>query len=245
MKNIIIIILGTIFFLSCKKKDNTKPDTNPIQPTTTGASSTGNGVMGNLQSGYNLLDMGNGLYSYDSSVVASFYSTPSGSSLPTNIYVGNISVNNKTLQFNAGQNYYIDTTKNINMNQLVWNVAGSGTVTAFSHTHTAVYPKYTNSNISSLDTCLKANGFTINVSGITNTNANTTISVFQGGNSINKYISGSIGSVTFSPTDLSAFSINSSLSIYLFLINTNTVSIGSVSYGFTDTYTYYKFSYLK
>ncbi len=245
MKNIIIIILTISIFLSCKKKDNTTPTNNPSQPTTTGASTTGIGVMGNLQSGYNTLDMGNGLYSYDSSVVASFYSAPSSPSLPTNIYVGNVSVNNKILQFNTGQGYYIDTTKNINMNQLVWNVAGSGTVTAFSHTHTAVYPKYTSSNISSLDTCLKANGFTVNVSGITNTNANTTISVFQGSNSINKYITGSSGSVTFSSADLSAFSTNSFLSIYVFLINTSTVSIGSVSYDFTDTYAYYKFSYLK
>jgi hypothetical protein len=244
MKTTIIIILTITIFLSCKKKDNTTPTNNPSQTSTTGAANT-TGVMGNLQSGYNVLDIGNGQYVFDSSIVASFYDMPSGSSLPNNIYVGVVKVNNNIMKYETSLGFYQDTTIYLNMNNLIWNVAGSGTVTAFSHTHTPVYPKYASSNIALLDTCLKANGFTVNVNGITNTNANTTIYVFQGANSAFKYITGSSGNVTFSPTDLAAFTTNSSLSIYVYLTNYHTVPLGSVSYAFSDTYSYTKFSYLK
>ncbi len=245
MKKAAIIILGITFFISCKKKDNTTPDNTTNQPTTTGASTTGGGVMGNLQSGYTMLDMGNGLYSYDSSVVATFYNAPLINTQPTNIYAGVVSVNNKILQFDNAQTYYNDTTKNISMNQLSWNVAGNGIVAAFSHTHTPIYPKFVSSNISSLDTCLKSNGFTVTVNGVTNASFNSIVSIYQGGNSVYKLISGPNSSVVFTPSDLAAFTSNAPATIYVFLVHNNSLQIGSVSYQFAGTYSYFKFSYLK
>ncbi len=245
MKKIAIIILGITFFISCKKKDNTTPDNTTNPATTTGAFTTGSGTMGNLQSSYNVFDMGNGAITKDSSVIATFFDAPSGPTQPNNIYAGVVSVNNTILQFDANQKYYTDTTKNLNMNQLSWNIGGSGIVAAFSYSNNPIYPNYTSSNIASLDTCIKANGISINLNGITNTNVYTLVSANQGSNYIQKYISSTSGSVVFSPSELVNFNTNSPINLNVFLIRTNPVLIGSVNYGITSTFAYIKFSYLK
>ncbi|MBI3521212.1 MAG: hypothetical protein HY062_17860 [Bacteroidetes bacterium] len=141
MKYIYIIILLSIMvstcFNSCKKKDNTVPDA-----TTDKLVANSVGTFGNLQSGYVVLDYGNGITTIDSNVIANFYSSAANSSAPLSIYAGTVAVNNVFLKFDNSSNFYIDTTHSINIHRLNWAAIGTGTVSSFTYTNTPLYPNY-------------------------------------------------------------------------------------------------------
>lgn len=234
-----VFLFATLLIVSCKKKDTTEPSTSG-----NGGGTTTSGIYGNMQAGYYDYDYGGGVTTKDSMVIASFYQSPMSSVSPTNIYAGTVTVNGANLDYSPPQNYYIENTHSVSMNSLVWNATGSGTVTPFSYTYTPVYPKISGAiNIS--DTCYKSSGISVSLSGISNASGSTIVYLYQGSNSLSKSIFTSAGTVNFTPTELSSFATNSSLSIMVFLTNVSQQTIGSVKYQFSGTYTYTKFSYLK
>ncbi len=247
-----LIIPGTLIllftFFACKKKGN---EPEPLTPTTPipgvgvpdGLVKSTGGNYCSLQTNYIYYNT-NGVITKDSAVFAAFYSQPPSSTLPTNVSGGTVTLNGTTITA-VGDVYYISNNLPINITgSLAWNVSGSGTVTAFSQSFIPSYPKYSGGNLLP-DTCIKANGITINISGVTNNQSSVSVSLYSGTSSINKYILGSSGAVSFYPSELNAFTINSSISINVIMSNQYTAILGGIKRGFANTLQYTKYSYLK
>lgn len=240
-----IIIFITLFFFSCKKKDNPPP---VVANTTTGGSTSGltpstGGDYSNLQTTYRFTNVA-GVVTKDSSIFASFYSAPVTSVMPIYIYAGLVSLNGTNIPY-QNSFYYIISNPSVNIaGPLVWNVTGSGTLAAYTHSFTPFYPKYTGGN-SLPDTCIKANGITINISGVTNNLNSVIISIYSGPSTLTKYILGSTGSVNFTSAELANFTVNSSLTIIINLSNLYSATYNGIKHGFTNNIQYTKYSYLK
>jgi hypothetical protein len=248
------LLLLTALIFSCKKKESTPSQPNnptPANagttggvPTTTLSPSTG-GEFCSLRTTYTYYDY-NGVVSKDSSAAASFYATPPTSVAPTYIFGGTVTLNGIELPYSSSANSYYNGFPNpFNIaGPLTWSVSGSGTVTPFSQSFTPSYPKYTGGNLLP-DTCIKANGITINISGVTNNQNSVFVYLFASSSSAFKYILGSSGTVTFTPSDLSSFTPNQSLSIMIFFGNYYQATLGGIKRGFANTVSYQKVSYLK
>ena len=247
------LLLLVCFFTFCKKKDTT-PNPTPINSTnttTTGSNiylpASSGGDMCNLETNYNYLDF-NGNVTKDSSVFASFYSALFTSTVaPTTINAGTVTLNNSVIPFQSSSNigYYFTSNLPINITaNLTWSVSGSGTVTAFSQVFTPSYPKYTGGNLLP-DTCVKANGITINVSGVSNNQNGVSVYLYSGSVSAHKFIYSSGGSVTFTSSDIAAFPVNQPLTISVDFSNLYTAIVGGIKRGFSNNVIYQKISYLK
>ena len=249
MKKIIIVstLILVLTFFACKKKEATPAPVNTSTTTTSGAPaglspSTG-GEYCSLQTTYSYYNIG-GSVAKDSVMFATFYAAPSGSVTPTTVYAGTVSLNGFTLP-NTGTSYFVIGSAPVNIsNSLTWNVTGSGTVTPFSQSFTPNYPKYTGGNLLP-DTCIKANGITINISGVSNNQNTSSVYLNAGSNSIYKYILGSNGTVTFSPSELSGFTTNQTITILVLIGNYYSATLGGIKRGFSNTLQYTKYSYLK
>jgi hypothetical protein len=248
MKQTFLFALITLLsFTFCKKKEST-----PAAASTTGSSTAGS-TSGGTTSGGSICDLqttkyvgnNNGIITMDSFVVASFYSAPVSSVVPTNVSGGTVKLNGNTIPYN-GSNYSITNNLNFNISgTLNWNVTGSGTVTAFSHTYIASYPKYTGGNLLP-DTCIRANGISLNISGVSNfTGAAIVATIYSGGSSAYKYIFGSSGTINFTATELASFPTNSVLTIILNFTNFTNTNYGGLKQGYSNGLQYTKFSYLK
>lgn len=254
MKNLIycsLIIIACFTF--CKKKDKTTDAAPPnysgggTSTTTGGAPSLSPSTGGDycaLQTTYSYFDNGVTVVK-DSQVVASFYSTPPSSVAPTNVYGGTVTLNGIDIPFFSSNNLYYSTGSVPNISgPLTWSVSGSGTVTAFSQAYTPSYPKYTGGNLLP-DTCIKANGINITISGITNNQSSVVVYLFGGSTSAFKYIIGSSGVISFTPSELAAFPVNQILQISVYLTNSYTATHGGIKRGFINNLNYQKMSYLK
>jgi hypothetical protein len=246
--NYTIVLFLVIMLLACKKKDSipeATATTNSSVINPTGLSQSTGGDYCNLQTSYTYVNIG-GVISKDSLVVASFYTAPSGATLPTNIYAGTVTLNGVNLPFESVNSiYYISTSLSANITApITWSVSGSNTVTAFSQSFTPSYPKYTGGN-SLPDTCVKANGITINVNGVSNNQNSVVVYLNSSTGSVFKYILGSTGSVYFNPTDLAVFTTNQFITISLNFTNSYTATHNGIKRGFSNSLNYQKISYLK
>ncbi len=242
-------LLLLLTFFACKKKEATPAPTNTSATggTSTGAAPSGlvasnGGDFCNLETTYQYINSG-GIVTKDSSILGSFYSVLNST---TKINAGVVTLNNATIPFNNSSLFYTlspNTSVNI-AGSLTWSVSGSGTVTPFSQSFIPNYPKYTDGNLLP-DTCIKANGITVNVSGVSNNQSGVFVSLSSGSNYIYKYYLGSNGSVTFSPAELNAFTTNNYLIIIVKLDNKYSATLGGIKRGFTNSLQYSKFSYLK
>lgn len=239
----ILLIVALFVVVSCKKKETTAPSTPGTGGVTTGGIVAG-GIYGNLQAGYVDVDYGAGVVTRDSSAIATFYESAMSSSVPTNIYAGTVTVNSLPMTYNSPQNYYYEPSHTANMHTLSWTATGSGTVSAFSYSYTPAYPKVA-TPISLPDTCYKASGISVSLNGISNSNGGAMVYIMQGSTPVYKSLFTATGTVTFTSSDLSGFNVNSPIYIQVFLTNTIQPSVGNVTYQFTSTYTYMKYSYLK
>lgn len=233
VNSIIVIFLICVISFSCKKK---KEDSNPSPVTNN--SLTPYSVM---QTSYNYADNG-GVVTLDSNAQAFFFQSPIGFGTPVPIQVGNVTLNDTNLYF------YIDSYKKaypINISQtLNWTVSGSGTVTAFTHSFTPFYPKYTGGNLLP-DTCVKASGITLNISGVSNLTGFISVSVSQSSSAyLSKQLNGN-GTVTFTSSELSSFNTNTNLYFELVFQNSKNETLGSVLHSFNNNIWYNKVSYLK
>ncbi|MCW3077483.1 MAG: hypothetical protein JWO32_2092 [Bacteroidetes bacterium] len=249
---VLIVILLIIF--SCKKKDAATQTVNSSSSATTtggsvsipaGLSASNGGDLCDFQSTYNYFDY-NGTVTKDSVAFASFYATAPSSVAPTTIYGGSVTLNGITLPFNATSNYYYSGSgSGINITgNLTWSATGSGTVMAFSKSFIPNYPKYTGGS-SLPDTCVKANGISITISGVTNNQNSVNVYLYSGSTSVFKYIFGSNGTVNFTPSELVNFPVNQPFNINVGLANVFSATINGVKHGFTNNLNYQKMCYLK
>jgi len=235
-KLIIVISVALMFVaVSCKKKEKEASSAPEINYNVTDAYSM-------LQTTHHTSD-NLGVLWKDSSALAVFFDKPMKNSGSSYISAGTVKLNDSVLYYNSG---VYSSYQLINITAPVkWSVSGTGTITPFDFTITPSYPKYTGGNILP-DTCIKANGMTITVSGVSNTNQG--VSLFLNSSSVNlsKYISGNgNGSVIFTTTDLATFNVNSNIYLQLMMSNYNTQSINGVVHSFVSTTSYQKIIWLK
>ncbi len=242
-KIILIILFLNAIVIACKKKESSPAETTSTT-TNTGLTRSTGGDYCNLYTGYRYYDS-SGVVKKDSSVFASFYSSPESSVPGKNIAAGSVSLNGTPIPFSRGS-YFIDYDVPTSIaGTLNWDVGGSGTVTAFSQSFTASYPKYTGGNILP-DTIVKTNGVSINITGMSNTQTSVLISLYGccgGGAPIHTLVSN--GTVTFSPADLSSFTGNTWVILNVRTNNVFSANIGGIKRGFTNGLHYRKYCFLK
>ncbi len=250
MKNILIpfTILLFIAFIACKKKESTPPETNTTTTTggTTTSGTTTGGSYSTLQTTYLITNSG-GVIAKDSSIQANFYSAPVTSGTYSLVSAGTVSLNSVNIPtIGGGIGYYIGNNAPVNLQlPLTWNVSGSVTLTAFSHSFVPTYPKFTGGNLMP-DTCFKSAGITFTISGASNNPDNVVlIMLFSSSASALKYNFASNGTINFSAQDMASFSANSNLTIQVSWTNATYATYGGIKHCFTNNLKYIKYSYLK
>ena len=232
VKYFFILQFVVLLFSTCKKKEDKSLSSTPP------ASSYPFSV---LQTAYIYVD-NSSTVTIDSSAMAAFSQNPTNVFPPTFVQAGNVSLNDSALYFNSEA---YENVFPINISQsLKWTITGSGTITPFTHSYIPSYPKYTGGN-SLPDTCSKASGITLNISGVTNLQNGITISISQGSSAnATKQLSGN-GTVFFSASELSSFTTNSSFHLEMVFKNTKTETLGGVLHSFNNNMWYIKNPYLK
>lgn len=233
--NLLLIFSSLILFITCKKKSASTP-----AQTSTSTSTPSTAPYSIMETYYTYTDNGSGV-SLDSNAFASFLKTPIGTNPAVYISAGNVNLNDSVLDFVVDQ-YLLANPINISQT-LKWSATGSGTITAFTHTFVSSYPKYTGGNLLP-DTCSKASGITLNISGVTNLTGFMYLVLSQASNQYQKDIA-SNGTVTFSASELSTFNTNANISFQLVFINTQRATLSGVLHSFNNTVYYNKFAYLK
>ena len=236
-------LIIAITFTFCKKKETT-PEPTPSSTTTTTGGPTSSCSLFNT--GYNVYNTNN-IITVDSSMIyGMFYDQPNSN---TKIFGGTVTVNSLSLTPDQGNFYMLYSPGQVNITSaLNWSVTGSGTVTAFSYSYVPSYPKYSGGNLLP-DTCVKANGFSIVISGVSNHvsvfNSGVSVNLYQGSNQISKSIQTDSGTITFSAAELAAFNSNATVTLMIGISNINSVSLGGLYRTFNSSYQYNKSIYLK
>lgn len=204
-----------LFTTSCDKVKNTTTPTTPTTPTTTSPTPPSptpsggviSGAMVSVMMDYKITQAGFEVPFNSDIASALFYSTPGGT---TYVDAGTVSVNTYNLDKSANLTYMKmansgTTPTDLNMEtSSAWSVGGSGSVTAFSYTHTGAFPKYTGTVPTSIT---KSSGlsFTFNTSTISGSCDSIIVVVAGGSKSFNKSFAANAGTVTISASDLSGF----------------------------------------
>lgn len=237
MRTIILIIITFTFLLGCKKKESSPPANTT---SSTGGAPILSGDHGTFLSAYTTTDFGNNSFYLDSTVQASFYIAPSATN--SIVSAGTVSVNNIVLSQYSNNVY--NSSNQINLKTLSWQIAGSGTIAATNFSYVPVYPIYNGSALLP-DTVTKTSGFTFSVTGISNVNDLVYITIGQSGTPITKTLTSTPAVVNVSTTELAAFSTGNGLFIRLTLFNYSYVTLNSKQYGINSNKTYMKYCYLK
>jgi hypothetical protein len=233
--SIAVCFIAFAFFISCKKK-KTEESSTPVNVIT-----FPDQPYSILQTAYRYAD-NNHVISLDSTVLADFYDAPIGSSVGNSISAGNVSMNDSNLYYSFGV-YSNSAAINIAGN-LKWVVAGSPTISAFTYSYTASYPKYSGGNLLP-DTCYKSAGITLNINGVTNTTHGVSVFISQSSGSITKYLSTPNGIINIPAADLSSFNVNQYLYIELSFSNYQQQTLGGKLHQFNNDVTYHKVSWIK
>ena len=236
-----ILLIALVSFACKKKKD--EPASPSTTPTTTYP------TIGQVTASYMYIDMvsaGMGI-SLDSTATARFSESQSSS---TTINAGTVTLNGVQLD-NMSNSYYSPSSTPLNINNaLTWSVTGSGTLSAFSHSFMPSYAKYTGGSLLP-DSCIKSSGITLNITGVTNSpslplkSTPIMVSVSQGTVFAYKTMSGTSGTVSFSPSEISGMTTNSFFYVMINFQNYKLERIGDVSHQFNTSLYYMKYVYLK
>lgn len=233
---LVTIIAGSLLFTFCKKKDKVaeQPSTNPTTVIPSGD-------YGTFTSSYNGYEFADGSVYLDSAVQASFYDSPLFGH--SNILAGVVSVNSKTL--NVISNNFYSLSNQVNLKKLVWEITGSGTVTAGTFSYVPVYPVFTGANTIP-DTITKANGMSFDLSGIDQTNSNfNLLMIGQGGATITRTVTSGTQKISISSAELADFTAGAGFTIYLSLFNYTHIVFNNKYYGVNANRTFTKFAYIK
>jgi hypothetical protein len=243
------LVFGVIFTLtviSCKKEDK---EPAPV-PTPSNILGSPYQTYSYFRTGYSVTES-NGVVYVDSNLVfAMFYDQPT---YPNNkIPAGDVSINTISLtpdQSNFYQYQFLSGPINIS-NTLHWNVTGAGTITAFTHSYAPSYPHYSGAD-QLPDTCVKANGLSVTIAGVSNRSGiipGLSILVYQSSPTyvqINKSTQTSSGTVSFSASELAGFDTGESLYLVVSINNYNSVNVANVYRAFSCDYQYTKEIYFK
>lgn len=237
---ITFIVLLTFCF-SCKKK---KTDTEQAPA----SQSQNNALTPTPSTLKNLYDLET-FYSYnnngitttkDSSFRADFYNNC--------IYNGAVTLNGKQLFNHECYQDYPPVYTQPNVSVLNWSITGGTNVSVMTQTLTANYPIYTGAAFLP-DTCIKANGLVLNITGISNCNQNIAaiklIAAYPYTNNIYKNFNISNGSVSFSASEIASYLVNQSYYITFKLKNTYTGNNNGEKSGFSNSLIYSKKIYFK
>ncbi|MGZ3919487.1 MAG: hypothetical protein ACXVC7_04315 [Bacteroidia bacterium] len=258
IKQFYLVLLTITFFGSCKK-DTTEPTADDSPTTAAAPSSTGVVIPAGLTLSSNgnqsvfqtekIYTESNGVITKDSSIFVAFYSQPQNTLTPAYVYGGTVTLNNKIITPDTAQVYYFEYNSSVNITSpLSWSVTGSGTVTAFNQNFTPSYPRYTGTNVLP-DTCIKSDGITLNITGVSNNAGSICVYLYSGGslasNSPYKILAASGGTVNFTPADLNGLSLNQQMTINVQLVNNFSAVQNGIKNGFVNYSNYKKLSYLK
>ena len=135
------IILVSLTFFSCKKKDAAEPINNNSSTPQTGNYGSFTSRKQELYSNPMISSFGNFTNAYVSSS-ALIGNNPMANSL---LNIGTVSLNGTVLQKNAytASNMYGDSTSSVFNTPLNWEITGSSAVSSFSFSNTNPYPAYT------------------------------------------------------------------------------------------------------
>jgi hypothetical protein len=212
MKKIIssFIILGFLsaaLLTSCDKAKDTVIDNttnNTTTPTTTPNFGDASGVLSAVRSVTYQTVSGFVIPVTVYTAVAAFPSTPGSSTFAD---AGTVTLNSKALTKQSNNAYlYQNLSDPLNLNQITWNVTGSGSVPAFSYTDDKSLPDYSGYN-DLPGTVTIANGLTVDLAGKV-ANADSVYVVISSGNSsaVIKRVAGNASSAVFTAQDLAALS---------------------------------------
>jgi len=239
--SIVIIISLAIIISSCKKNDNTSPNSSGGS----GTPQTANNAvfLSQLQTmltGTSVVSAGNFSSAFASTSILINYNPMFGSL----VSMGDVSLNGTTFQKDAYSvsNYYADSTSTVFNTPHNWFVSGSSAVNSFSYTNTNPYPVYTG-HTAIADSFIIANNVAIpliNYSGsdevetyfVTSSNPVTKTST--------QNIIGSPGLLNFTATDLSIIGINANVTLVITFYKNNLQTINGKSYNFRTGYTILK-----
>lgn len=216
--------MASVLFYGCKKKEESPKE--EIQPPVTTLPGF-NDVYGMIQASYVINDFSN-TTAIDSTVSIGFYESPS----KTTAYVdaGTVTVNGVSLTSTSFgyQNY---GTERVNLHNILnWSVSGSptSTVVPFTYAHLPIMPQYSGHGLLP-DTSVKANGISLNISGLSKFNV-ASLYLMQDAQNSFKMITGN-GTVVFSAQELAAFKTTAPVLLMLSASNLSTVKIGEVPYN--------------
>lgn len=202
-----------LFFTSCKKEETTptvpnKNPTNQTGPTPVTPTPSGGNISGALISirmKYTTQPTGSPMpIDVNSEMGLAVFYSAAGST--TKADAGKVSVNTVNLDKQSDNSYlktaYIGgTPADLGFDKTSdWNIAGSGSVTAFSYDHNVKFPEYTGDVPSSIT---KANGISLSFTGATLTGADSVyVVIAAGSNNIVKSYAANAGNITISAADL-------------------------------------------
>ncbi len=234
MRISIVIFLVFAFSFSCRKKNNTTA-APVVDPYSTGPYSI-------MQTNYRYISTGS-VVTLDSSANAIFTDQPiGGPNAYTFIDGGTVSLNDSSLYFDS-ESYESYTPINIK-GLLKWKGTGAGSVPAFTFNYTASYPGFTGGSALP-DTCIKANGITLNLNGITNITDWSVVYLSQGSINLTKSRDPNNTSIAFSTAELASFNVNLGIQIELTFFNIRKEIVDGIRRDFRNTVSYRKNSWLK
>jgi hypothetical protein len=246
-------ILLVLVFPSCKKEQDNTPVTTSVS---CGSSSTITACPG--ASYYAILSHGKSGWVTGGSVsttsdVAEAYFSSSATTWPntsTYVLVDTVKLNAAQMKFDTLDNSYHDTLgiSSGGMGQipypLTWEVAGNNGIPSFTFTDNGPFPGYSGYN-QLPDTIDPAQGFSFQLSGISNS-GEITIMAFDGVSKFAFKINpASSGTITFSASELAGFSSGSTGLIQVSVIKHNTQNVYGKMLDFSSSYTLFKYVYIQ
>lgn len=239
MKNrlgFILILVATIFMLSCKK-DNTTPapvNNTPYTPPADGSTSNATSFSGIFTTGSYTTDIPNNTVFSNESARVYFSNSPTPyMSSATAVSVNKVYLNADTLMYNAVGKQYSGYYP-VNLATETWSVNGANGIASFSISISATTPGFTFSNALP-DSISRANGFTVTINNVTNAEK-ASIMVFDGTNSMNGSVSKNLNTgnntIVFSGTDLANLITTSTGYIAIVLSNDQVFYFSGKDYQF-------------
>lgn len=239
--NFLLIAISALLTFSCKKKENTPDNTATTNPTST------LNYYGLLYSKENASVISGTLFAGSGSSTAYF---PTGGFINTAsisegwvgsaVNVGTISLNSVAFKSanQSGNIMYNDSTYSLFNSPLSWSVSGGNGISAFNYTYTATRPSYTGYNTLP-DTIKLSQNKVMNFTGVTGADE-IVISLLGGSGYLNKVISGSSTSVTFTSGELSGLTPSSTSFMTITFNKSTIVNIGGKDFKFKTGYQLFK-----
>ena len=209
MRNIIkttlsIVIFASVMFYGCSKKDSTTPATTDNSGSTVSITvSDAAGALAAITSVSYTTVAGYTIPVTVNTATGVFFSTPGSS---TYVDAGSITLNSNSLTKQSNNAYvYQNLTSPLTFPPVTWNVAGSGSVPSFNYTDDRPMPTF--SGYDALpSTVTKASGVTIALgSAVLDADSVYVVLHDYSNKTLLKRVAGNAASVTFTATELSAF----------------------------------------